>query len=75
MKLYKKSVGPNHTHELSDTEIMRGAYGEAATGVRMEPFAGEPLVDYNRSNSWLVYNIKHSKKQAARDIYIVAMSI
>ena len=66
MRLYTKNVGPNHTHELSDTEIMRGAYGEAATGVRIEPFAGEPLVDYNRVYSWLVYDIKTVKDRSCQ---------
>lgn len=45
---------------------MRGAYGEAATGVRIEPFAGEPLVDYNRVYSWLVYNIKIVKDKSCQ---------
>lgn len=68
-------MGPIHTHELSDTEMMRGAYGEDATGVRIEPFAGEPLVDYNCMVSLVSQNQQVSRNRKSRATYIVTVSV
>lgn len=37
---------PSRTHELSDTEIIRGAYGDVGAGVRIELLAGELVPAY-----------------------------